>query len=243
MNASSGEARRAETGKTRAYRPGKLIFSGEWLNYRENVPNVEAAIARFPGGRLLDVGCGARPFECRPNDIEWVGFDIEGNEHADYHGVATALPFPDQSFGCVLATQVLEHVEDPLLAMREFARVLQPGGLLILAVPQYWELHEIPYDFFRFTEYGLKKLCDLTGFDVVELRREATGFKLAGIAINSAINQFAGRPTSLFWKAVKAPFYLLVNLACLAFDAVFKNERDVQGYTLSARKREQALTV
>lgn len=220
----------------RGYRPGKLIFSGEWLTYRDNVPNVEAAIARFEGGRLLDVGCGARPFECRPGEIEWIGLDVEGNEHADYHGTALDLPFSDASFGCVLATQVLEHVEDPLKAMREFARVLTPNGLLVVAVPQYWELHEAPYDFFRFTEYGLRKLCEFTGFEVLEIKREATGLKLVALALNNVINDFGGRPTSFFWKAVKAPFYLAVNVVFLGLSALFKNERDVQGYTMVARK-------
>ena len=232
--------RSLNTRQKRHYRPGRLICSGEWLNYRENVRNIEQALAQFAGGRLLDVGCGARPFECRKDQIEWIGLDIEGNSFADFHGTVLDLPFADKSFDCVLATQVLEHIEEPKTAMSECARVLREDGLLILSVPQYWELHEIPYDYFRYTEFGLLKLCAESGFDVLNIRREATGFALVGLAINNIINEFGGRPTSFVWKAFKAPMYLFVNIACLALAQVFKNDRDVQGYTLLARKNASA---
>ena len=222
------------------YRPGRLIFSGEWLNYRDNVRNIDRALAMIPAGKLLDVGCGARPFECRPGEIEWIGLDIEGNEQADFHGTAVDMPFAGETFDAILATQVLEHIEEPQRAMHEFARVLKVGGILILSCPQYWELHEEPRDFFRYTEYGLRYLCEKSGFEVFDLRREATGFGLVGLAVNNVIRAVGGTPTSTISKAIKAPFYLWVNLTSLVLGSIFRNERDVQGYTLLARKVKNA---
>lgn len=218
-------------------RPVGHVFSPEWLNSRENVRNVEDALNRVKSGRLLDLGCGTKPFR-RPG-VEWVGFDVEGNPFADVVGSATKLPFPDASFDYVLSTQVLEHVEDPQRMLFECARVLHPGGMLILSAPQYWELHEQPHDYFRFTEYGLRVLLDRAGFTVSDIRREGCGVKLAALAFNSAVAQIGGLPNPTWLKALKAPIYLAVNVATLLLAVVLSNRNDVQNYTLIAERRRQ----
>jgi SAM-dependent methyltransferase len=211
------------------------VFSPIWLSARENRRNVRRALAALPPGRLLDIGCGTKPFKCR-NDLQWVGVDVAGNPDADVYGSALALPFPDGSFDCVLSTQVLEHLEDPSLALAECARVLRPSGFLILSVPQYWELHEEPHDYFRFTEYALRMLCAENGLVVEALHREGCGVKLAGLALNAALNNFGPWPSSTLSKAVKAPLYFAVNVTSWALSALLKNDRDVQNYTIVASK-------
>jgi SAM-dependent methyltransferase len=223
-------------------RPTRYIFSPEWLVLRENQRNVASALDRFTSGRLLDLGCGSKPFERRGQGIEWVGFDVEDNPYADVHGNATELPFPAESFDCVLATQVLEHVDDPAGMLCECARVLRPKGLLILSAPQYWELHEEPHDYFRFTEYGLRLLCRRAGLTVVDVYREACGIAVAGLAVNTAINHVGGLPNSIVLKALKAPLYLLVNVVCFLLARILPNPRDVQNYTLIAAAGETVNT-
>ncbi|HKE37306.1 MAG TPA: class I SAM-dependent methyltransferase [Candidatus Baltobacteraceae bacterium] len=218
----------------RSQRPKAYVFSPEWLNLRENFRNVEDALDRVKSGRLLDLGCGSKPFR-RPG-IDWVGFDVEGNPFADAVGSATNLPFADGSFDHVLSTQVLEHVDDPQRMLTECARVLRPGGTLILSAPQYWELHEEPHDYFRFTEHGLRVLLHRAGFVVGEIRREGCGVKLAALAFNSAIAQIGGLPNPTWLKALKAPVYLAVNVATLLLALVLPNRSDVQNYTLVASR-------
>src|SRR4051794_32763285 len=79
--------------------------------------------------RVLDVGCGGKPYYpfFVPYAAEYVGVDV-GNPAAELEGAVEALPVEDGAFDVVLCTQVLEHVADPALAVRELARVTAPGG-------------------------------------------------------------------------------------------------------------------
>lgn len=75
---------------------------------------------------------------------------IDINEH---------LPFPDQSFDAVAAWNVIEHAENPYRAAREVARVLRPGGIFLLSVPNIWNLRNRLYflrtgDMYRYRGRG-----------------------------------------------------------------------------------------
>lgn len=99
---------------------------------------------------VLDVGCGAiAPYVAH---LESLGKCVVGIDFA-YHflalarqkgqsrgvqGDATALPFPDASFDAIICSETLEHIPDDRRAVAEIHRVLRPGGLLFLTVPNYW---------------------------------------------------------------------------------------------------------
>lgn len=62
------------------------------------------------------------------------------------------------AFDCVFCSGVLEHVDDLAAAMREITRILAPGGVLLLGVPFRQAVHLAPHDYWRFTEFGLRRL-------------------------------------------------------------------------------------
>ena len=132
---------------------------------------VRAAQGRLQG-RLLDVGCGTKRKQLLVGDLvdEYVGLDHRDSLHdqssVDIFGTAYEIPEPDCSFDSILCTAVLEHLEEPELALREAFRVLKPGGHAIYTVPMFWHLHEEPRDFFRYTKYGIKHLMEKAGFEV-----------------------------------------------------------------------------
>lgn len=132
-------------------------------------------------GSLLDVGCGDKPHQgVFPEVTTYIGLDRPSKPHAespraaarkaaiDLHGSAEALPFLASSFDTVVAFQLIEHLPEPLIFLQETARVLKPGGKLILTFPLINPVHEAPYDFFRYTSYGMEHLCAKAGFRIIE---------------------------------------------------------------------------
>jgi SAM-dependent methyltransferase len=139
-----------------------------------------AAIAPRIKGRLLDIGCGQKPYRALFDVEEYVGLEIDRLDNrrtkaADYFYDGRTMPFPDASFDVSLCNQVLEHVFEPTAFLAEIRRVLRPGGQLLLTVPFVWDEHEQPWDYARYTTFGLLHLLEKSGFDVLEQRRSGCG--------------------------------------------------------------------
>jgi len=110
--------------------------------------------------RVLDVGCGVKPYRSlfAPYSASYVGVDPVRNPYAELEGSAEALPIADGSFDVVLCTQVLEHCDDPALAVRELRRVTAPGGCVLASTHGVMPYHPSPTDYWRWTHAGLEKL-------------------------------------------------------------------------------------
>lgn len=122
-------------------------------------------------GRLLDLGCGNQPFRVwyEPMVKEVVAADAAPIPGVVQIDLSAPLPFEDASFDTIMCTQVLEHVENVENATAEIARVLRPGGHALITVPFLYPLHEAPYDYWRFSHYGLRSLLTRHGLEVVSL--------------------------------------------------------------------------
>ncbi|MFO1525295.1 MAG: class I SAM-dependent methyltransferase [Turneriella sp.] len=135
--------------------------------------NIEHVARQIGRGKLLDIGCGTKPYESFFQVEAYVGLDYrkEGknqNLKADVFYDGGKFPFKKGEFDSALATEVLEHVFEPDLFMSEIYRILKPGGLCIMTVPFLWDEHEQPYDYARYTSFGLRALVEKHGFEVVE---------------------------------------------------------------------------
>lgn len=137
---------------------------------------VRRAAAAIPAGsRVLDAGAGEGAYRelfghCRyeaadlgVGDATWNYSDLNAVSHLE------RLPFRTGVFDAILCTQVLEHVEWPRESVRELHRVLRPGGTLYMTVPMAHPEHQAPYDFFRYTSWGIRSILERTGFHGLEI--------------------------------------------------------------------------
>lgn len=177
-------------------------------------------------GRLLDVGCGKRPYEKTyfAGASEYVGADyLTDRSRPDIVCSALDLKVSDHSFDTVVSTEVLEHVPDPLRALREMRRVLKSEGHLVLSAPMWWPRHEIPYDYFRYPYDGLLYLFKESGFEVVRLFNRGRSYAFLG--------QIIQHIQPIPWAA----FSSLVNWFFLKCDRLLKNDQLTLGWTVVAR--------
>jgi len=150
----------------------KKVFRHSYLHPRYLAQRELRKIIEIEGpklhGRLLDVGCGEKPYAKLIQNVDfYIGLDVPTTMHGiaklDVIGTVMALPFQDGTFNSILCTEVLEHLPEPLVALKEMHRVTKPGGILLLTVPLSEQLHEEPYDFYRFTKYALEHLLAQAG--------------------------------------------------------------------------------
>lgn len=150
-------------------------------------------LKRYSGylkGKLLDIGCGNKPYKKFLECTEYVGLDTDEKVSPDIVGDVTNLPFEDETFDSILCTEVLEHIPDITKALQEMYRVLRKDGNIYLTVPMYWCLHYEPNDYYRFTKYGLKYLLENTGFTVEKIERIGGIFSLIGVRMADVIWTF-----------------------------------------------------
>jgi SAM-dependent methyltransferase len=243
----------------------------EWVDL-ENASLWKAMQVAAPSarGRLLDVGCGDKPYESlfAPHVTHYLGCEYE----ATYDGSDSArrgkadvvysggrLPFDDGAFDTVLCNQVAEHVPDPGKFLAELVRVLRPGGRLILTVPFSYRVHSAPHDFHRFTRYALQKYADEHGLRIERLDPRGLFWSVVGQKLSAHLALRVARMGAEIQKTgafgyeetiVQRPRYWTLPFVgpaifgiCTAarlLDAVDRDDSDTLGYLMVAEKAERA---
>jgi SAM-dependent methyltransferase len=209
----------------RLHQPVISINSIHYLVYKYLFADLKRAIDKYASGRMLDVGCGNKPYLSFFRRIKsYTGCDVvqSSRQMVDVVCPATELAFDDNSFDTVFSTQVLEHIADHQKAFSEIYRVMKPGGIFIFSLPLTWELHEEPFDYFRFTKYGIRFLIDKSGLEEIEVIPNGGKWAALGqIRINILWSLFTKRPCLAKWHrffirfsgclALLNAFYLLLD--------------------------------
>lgn len=150
------------------------------LVYKINYSYLEQ-LSSYIKGTLYDLGCGEMPyrdwflqFANSYIGVDWSNtlHDLKADIVADLN---ERLPIKDQMADTVISLSVMEHLHEPQIMLNEAFRILKPGGNMILQVPFMWQVHEAPYDYFRFTQYGLQYLFQKAGFNNIVVTPQ-TGF-------------------------------------------------------------------
>ncbi len=152
------------------------VFTNPFYFARVGLCSVVTAFAPKLNGRLLDVGCGSKPYQKLFAVDAYIGLDIDSEPSrqrgiADQYYDGKTFPFTNASFDSVLCSQVLEHVFNPNEFLGEIARVLKPGGKLLLTVPFVWDEHDQPWDYARYTSFGLHALLEKQSFRILVYKK------------------------------------------------------------------------
>ena len=175
--------------------PNVYITHLNYLNWRELKKSINKT-AHYLHGTCIDIGSGNSPYKSYviPHVTRYIAIDktlthqhMFQDSKVEYMDAdVMALPFEDNSIDSVLLTQVLEHLDTPYKALDEIYRVMKPNAILILSVPFIYQAHATPFDYFRYSEYGLKKIAKDYNFKTVEFHYQG----YFGTAIISMLNGF-----------------------------------------------------
>lgn len=197
---------------------GRTPLHPQWLLGRRHGPKGLGEVS----GRLLDVGAADRWVErLVPAEVQYVALDYPATGKVLYgarphvFADAASLPFMDHCFDAVTCLEVLEHVAEPEIVMGEISRVLKPGGRVWISTPFLYPLHDAPFDFRRYTEFGLRRSAEKAGLMVESLQKDVHALRVAGLLMCLAIagGAFArGGVARWLWLPVALVLVTVVNM-------------------------------
>jgi len=204
---------------------------------------VEAFARALPAGaRVLDAGAGEGRYAHRFASQRYCGVDLAVGDAAwnysrlDVVADLTALPFRAGAFAAALHIVTIEHLREPGVALAEMARSLEAGGLLLVAAPHEWEIHQAPHDYFRYTRYGLQYLLEKAGFEILEIQPSGGYFRLLARRLLNGLQFFTG---GLRWLLFIPAAILLAPPALILplLDGIDREKNFTLGYICRARKK------
>ncbi len=148
-------------------------------------------LSQYIQGKTLDVGCGQKPYEKLFSSSEYIGLEIDSPENrlkkADYFYDGQKFPFSDGEFDSVVTNQVFEHIFEPDDFLSEVKRVMKDQGVLLMTVPFVWDEHAQPFDYARYSSFGLRHILNKHGFEVIEYQKSISDIRVIFQLINAYI--------------------------------------------------------
>ena len=207
------------------------IYSHHYLVLKPLYEWMQTVAYEASSGVMFDFGCGGQPYrELFSSKIDkYIGGDVASPENINIDLeliVGKPVPILDKSIDTVLSTQNLEHVPDFNFYLSECNRILKDNGILILTAPMHWRHHEAPYDYWRFTKYGIEEALTQNGFEPEDISACGGSFSLMGQILLNLIVEKRGYQNKVLIKIINIFFSWLdrkyadtdetINWMCLA---------------------------
>jgi SAM-dependent methyltransferase len=197
----------------------------------ESIPN---------GALVLDAGAGNCPYKNLFSHTKYESADfcqvVKEYGEITYVCDLNKIPVEDNRYDLIYCSQTLEHIPEPGEVLEEFFRILKPGGSLWLSAPLFYEEHEKPYDFYRYTQFGLRHLLETSGFQVTKIEWLEGYYGTIAYQLENAAKYLPLHPAQYGGGLIGfalIPFVLLLK-AFFALLALFFSKLDVRTkYTLS----------
>lgn len=200
------------------------------LNEETRVKWIETTLKKIPAGlTLLDAGAGERQFKKFCGHLNYIAQDFgqysgEGeiglqtgkwdNDGLDIVSDITNIPLHDHSVDAIMCTEVLEHVPDPVAVIKEFNRLVKPGGYLLITSPFTSLTHFAPYHFASgLSRFFYEKHLPENGFEIELLELNGNFFEFLGQEnrrIKSIAKKYTGKGISIFHR-----IFIYLNLRLL----------------------------
>lgn len=168
------------------------LFVNPFYFARKGLANHISALATNITGVTLDIGCGTKPYQKLFLSTTYLGLEIDTpanreKKQADFFYDGNVFPFDNEKFDSLVVNQVFEHVFNPDDFLDELNRVLKKDGHLLITVPFVWDEHEQPYDFARYSSFGLKAVLERHGFEIIEQRKSMNDIRVIFQLINTYV--------------------------------------------------------
>ena len=232
------------------------------FNLRNRDRWIAEQAAQVPAGsKVLDVGAGSAPYRalfahCDYKTQDFVQLRDDQLRHGGYAPIdiiseAKAIPVADATFDTVLCTEVLEHVPEPIAVVREFGRIIAPGGRLILTAPLGSGIHQEPYHFYGgYTPYWYQRFLKEAGFESIIVVANAGSLRHVAQETIRFVEMTRPFGFSAPWHAhlLWLPFWLVlapilafaVPFAAKLLDRFDKEQRFTVGFHVTALRRRAA---
>jgi len=199
-------------------KPNVYIQNMNYLNWKYLGKSMQKSL-KYLNGKCVDIGSGNSPYKQSILDKvdSYIAIDkakvhknmFQTSKEKFIDADIKDLPFDDASIDTIILTQVLEHIDEPYKAISEVSRILKKDGVLILSVPFIYQAHAVRYDYFRFSEYALRKLLKDYDYEILEFHYQG----YLGTTIFSIINGFIWNLSSknkILRNTIFFPFLLII---------------------------------
>ncbi|MGL1888293.1 MAG: class I SAM-dependent methyltransferase [Reichenbachiella sp.] len=203
------------------------------LNFNSSRVRLYEANKRFAStvpesALVLDAGAGEQTYKHLFDHAQYEAADFEKVDKpyakSTYVCDLSQMPVEDNRFDFIVFNQVMEHLPEPAKVLNELNRVLKPGGKMIYSGPLFYEEHEVPYDYYRYTQFGLKHLFSKTGFELEQLEWGEGYFGTVAYQLNRMGRYIPFKPKDLnggVLGLILCPFMLAFKVCSLMSSILF----------------------
>lgn len=199
--------------------------------------------AKYISGKTLDIGCGQKPYKSLYASQEYLGLEIDTPDNrlkkqADFFYDGLQMPFDDGFFDSIVCNEVFEHVFNPQTFLQEINRVLRGGGYMLISMPFVWDEHEQPFDYARYSSFGIKHLLEENGFEIIHHQKTNNGIEVVFQLINAYIYKKLCTKNKIVRLITITTFCSIFNILGIFFSTILPRNNDLYlDNVILARKR------